>query len=48
MEEEKINKNDDDRYFTRDWFENQRIKGSIGKTEEAVEYIHRTDTVVIL
>lgn len=42
MEEEKINKNDDD------WFENQRIKGSIGKTEEAVEYIHRTDTIMIL
>lgn len=33
-----------DRFFTG-VSENQRIKGSIGKTDEVIDYIYRTDNV---
>lgn len=43
LEEEKINKWDNvTNIFTRDWLENQRIKGSTGKTDEAAEYSTNT------
>lgn len=39
LEEEKINEWDNvTNIFTRDWLENQRIKGSTGKMDEAAAY----------
>ena len=43
VEGEKISEGDDvTDIFTRGWFENQRIKGSIGKMDEADEYSTNT------